>query len=728
MSGRAKKKRRMERKAIAGSSLTSAAEQQAAETIPAPAALGAISSRGPDWRSWLLAALLVTMTVLAYQQVWHAGYIWDDDKYVTENPLLSAPDGLQRIWFSRDSPSQYFPLVYTTFRLEHGIWGLNPAGYHWVNVLLHAGNALLVWRLLRRLAVPGAWLAAALFALHPVNVESVAWITERKNVLMGLFFLLTLLAFLRFDEEKSRRRWCYYAGALLLYALALFSKTTACTMPAALLLMLWCKRIPITAGRVASVAPFVILGLGMGLLTVWWERNIQGTQGELFAMGITERLLVASRAIWFYLSKLLWPAELAFSYPRWEISASDPRDYVPLLLLFGAAAAVYLARRFVGRGLETAAIYFVAMLSPMLGFIMLYTFRYTFVADHYQYLATVGPFAVAAALATAAAVRTSRRYALATRVFVAAALLGPLGFRTWQQCAIYHDEETLWRATIAVNPSSWMARNNLGIVELRRGAIDEAIAQFTAALEIDPAYAEAHYNLGNAFVRKGTVDQAIVHYQKALALNPKIAGAHLNLGRILMRGGRVSEAILHLRNAVVVAPQEAAAHEALGSALAGSNRPAEALEHLTTAATLAPSSVVVQNNLGNTLLDLGRAGEAVALFQKALQLEPGNAEANYNLANGLVALGRPEEALRHYRRAVELRPTYGAARNNHANTLVQLGRIEEAIVEYQGALAVRPDSSTTHKNLGLALQRAGRVDEAITHLQKARELESQTAR
>ena len=210
-----------------------------------------------------MGLLLVAATILAYQPAWHAGFIWDDDDYVTNNPLLTAPDGLKRIWFSLDSPSQYFPLVYTTFRLERALWGLNPSGYHWVNILLHAANALLVWRLLRRLNVPGAWLAAAIFALHPVNVESVAWITELKNVQSMFFCLLALLAWVEFVEERPCWRW--YGLALMFYALALFSKTTACTLPAALLLILWLKRKPINRPRLAQCSlPGVGRGDGIG--------------------------------------------------------------------------------------------------------------------------------------------------------------------------------------------------------------------------------------------------------------------------------------------------------------------------------------------------------------------------------------------------------------------------------------------------------------------------------
>src|SRR5438874_6576497 len=349
------------------------------------------------WRVYLYLLLLVVVTILAYRPAWNGGFLWDDDAYVTNNELLTAADGLRRIWFSFDSPSQYFPLVYTTFRFEHACWGLNPTGYHVVNILLHLANALLLWRLLERLRIPGACLAAAIFALHPVQVESVAWITERKNVLMGFFYLLTLLAWVKFVDERIKRpRFCYLL-ALLCYALALFSKTTACTLPAALLLILWLQKKPINATRLSQVVPFLIMGIGMGLLAVWWERYHQGTRGMLFALGPIERLLIASRAVWFYLSKLIWPSNLTFIYPKWNISPAHPLDYAWLLAGIGLCAVIHFVRRYVGRSVEVAAAFFVATLSPVLGFIMLYTFRYTFVADHYQYLACLRPIALASA-------------------------------------------------------------------------------------------------------------------------------------------------------------------------------------------------------------------------------------------------------------------------------------------------------------------------------------------
>ncbi|HMG06197.1 MAG TPA: tetratricopeptide repeat protein, partial [Chthoniobacterales bacterium] len=444
-----------------------------------------LAPRTLAWENWLWGLLLVAATILVYQQVWHAGYIWDDDVYVTENKLLTAPDGLRRIWFSLDSPSQYFPLVYTSFRLEHALWGLYPEGYHWVNILLHTANALLVWRLLVVLRLPGAWLAAAFFALHPVQVESVAWITERKNVLMGLFFLLTLLAWVKFVEGSAKERWKFYGLALVCYALALFSKTTACTLPAALLLVLWLKERRIDWRRLMEIVPFVALGLGMGLVTVWWERFHQGTQGELFQIGVAERFLVASRALWFYLGKLVWPANLVFSYPRWTISAGNPLDYTWLLATAAAVALVYLARRRFGRGPEVAALFFVATLSPVLGFIMLYTFRYSFVADHYQYLACIGPLAVAAAGITIAVDRLGEGKR-SLKGAVGGALLAALGLLSWRLTAMYKNSDTLWWTTIDKNPDSWMGHNNIAISLLNAGRVDEAVAHYEKALDLNP--------------------------------------------------------------------------------------------------------------------------------------------------------------------------------------------------------------------------------------------------
>jgi protein O-mannosyl-transferase len=602
-------------------------------------------------RAWILGLVLVLATAVAYQQAWHAGYVWDDDVYVTGNKLLTAPDGLKRIWFSLESPSQYFPLVYTTFRIERALWGLNPTGYHCVNILLHIVNALLIWRVLHVLRVPGAWLAAAIFALHPVQVESVAWITERKNVLMGFFFLLALLSWTRFVKGQAIRTWKFYALALVFYALALLSKTTACTLPAALLLILWWEKRPITWQRLIQVAPFVALGIGMGLVSIWWERYHQGAQGEIFGIGLLERVLIASRALWFYAGKLLWPANLTFSYPRWAISASNPLDYAWLLAAAALAAVIYLARRYVGRGPEVAVLFFVATLSPTLGVIMLYTFRFTFVADHYQYLACIGPLALAAAgMTTAFSLLEKRRWFL--QLVICSALLLSLGVLTWRQCEMYRDTETLWRWTTSRNPGSWMAYNNLGTALLKTGRVDEAISQFRKALEIQPGYAVAHNNLGNAFLRLGRTADSYAELEKALEFDPSNVEAHNNMGNTLVQMGRTDEAAAHYNKAVEIDPTYAQAHNNLGALFLQSGRLEDSVAHLQTALAINRDSADAHNNLANALLRMGRIDEALTHYNRALELGPADVNVRNNLAWLLATF--PEARIRNGPRAVQL--------------------------------------------------------------------------
>src|SRR5437763_3208851 len=438
---------------------------------PAHTGVGDLFSARPE-RLWLFTIILVAATILAYRPAWNGGFVWDDDAYVMKNPLLTAPDGLWRIWFSLESPSQYFPLTYTTFRVERSLWDLNPTGYHWISILLHATHALLLWWLLARLRVPAAWLAAGIFAWHPVQVESVAWITERKNVLMGFFFLLTLLAWTQFIDARERRSWRFYRLALVFYVLALSAKSTACTLPAALFLILWLQKKRIDWPRVLQLVPFVVLGLTMGLIAVWWERYHVGTRGPMFALGPLERLIVASHAAWFYLGKLVWPAKLTFMYPQWTITPSNPLAYIWLVAGIVLCVVIYFARRYVGRSVEVAAAFFVATLSPVLGFIMLYTFRYTFVAYHYQYLACIGPIA----LASAGVAMVANRFK-PIRPFVisgAVCLTLILALLTGRQAEMYGNIERLWRTTLARNPGCWMAHTNLGLVLIQQGKIDEA--------------------------------------------------------------------------------------------------------------------------------------------------------------------------------------------------------------------------------------------------------------
>jgi protein O-mannosyl-transferase len=662
-------------------------------------------------RIYSLALILCALTLVVYQPAWNGGFIWDDDYYIVNNELLTAPDGLRRIWFSLDSPSQYFPLVYTTFRVEHALWGLNPTGYHWVNLFLHVANALLVWRVLMRLKVPGAWLAGAIFALHPVQVESVAWITERKNVLMGFFFLLTLLAWIAFVDGRTKRPWYFYWLALILYALALAAKTTACTLPAALLLILWLKKDRIDKQRLAQVVPFLLLGVAMGLLTVWWERYHIGTQGPLFALGPVERILIASRALWFYVSKLTWPSNLIFIYPRWTISPTHPLDYVWLVAAAAVAAAIYFGRRHIGRSVEVAALFFVATLSPVIGFIMLYTFRYTFVADHYQYLACIGPIALASAgvASLAGTFKESRHFVFG----IVVCLVVTLAVLTWRQSAMYNDIEALWRTTLARNPNCWMAHNNLGIVLFQKGETDQAIAHYRQTLQMEPDFWHADYNLGSALLRKGEVDEAIVYCNRAVTIEPNDPDAQVALGNALVQKKRIDDAIPHYQKALTIRPYYFPAHYSLSHALLEKGEIDAAIFHCRAALSVQPENADARENLAVALDEKGQTADAIMQYEKALKISPGSVSAQNNLAWVLATCS--DASLRNGSKALELARQADQLSGGDnpvvlrslAAAYAEVGQFAKAVEVAQGALRLAVEQR--YRALGEALQ------EEMTH-------------
>ena len=343
-------------------------------------------------------------------------FLWDDDYYVSNNRLLESWGGLQQIWFDvigspRDYPlPQYYPMTHTSFWIEYRLWGLNPTGYHVTNVILHAASSLLIWLILRKLAVPGAWLAAAVFAVHPINVESVAWIAERKNVLSGFFFFASIYVYLRYagviapPEKPSEylslpaERERVYSLALVLFVFALLSKSVTATMPAVVLLIVWWKRGRFTMHEVLKLVPFFALGIAAALLTSYMERHRVGAAGADWDYGLVSRILIAGRAFWFYLSKLVVPYPLVFNYPRW-----DPHDTSWYLWIYPLAAVALLATLFalrnrIGRGPVTAMLYYAGTLFPAMGFVNVFPHRYSFVADHFAYLSVVGPIALAVAV------------------------------------------------------------------------------------------------------------------------------------------------------------------------------------------------------------------------------------------------------------------------------------------------------------------------------------------
>ena len=459
------------------------------------------SSRVPGW---LWGLLLVGAVIIAYQPVWHAGFIWDDDNFLFNNPLIKQANGLYQFWFTTKAPD-YFPLTSTTLWLEWRLWGTNPFGYHIVNVLLHALSAVLIWRVLARLKIPGAWLAAALFAVHPVNVESVAWITERKNTLAMLFYVTTFLFYLRFEDTN---RWRWYGIALGSFVLALLSKTAVAPLPIVLLGLAWWQRDKISSRDVRLVLPFFGVAVLMGLITIWFQSHNAIGSEVVRADSLWSRLAVAGCAVWFYLYKALLPVNLIFVYPKWQIDATNLLSYVPGLLVLALAAIFLRYRKGWGKAWLFGLGYFVVMLLPVLGFINIYFMQYSLVADHWQYFAIIGPIGLAAAGITWVAGRLGKKSVFLVPVFSVILLL-ILGVLTWRQTFNYSDAETLWKMTIARNPICWMAHDNLGNIFKEKGQIYEAVNQYQEAIRLNPDYAGAYYNRGIAYTKLGQYQLAI---------------------------------------------------------------------------------------------------------------------------------------------------------------------------------------------------------------------------
>jgi protein O-mannosyl-transferase len=529
-------------------------------TAPGPEPLGATAPS----LGWLLA--LVAVVVVAYSPALRGGFLWDDDAHVTR-PELRSLAGLLRIWTDVGATQQYYPLLHSAFWLEHQLWGNSVLGYHLVNVVLHAACAWLLLLGLRRLHVAGALFAAAFFALHPVHVESVAWISEQKNTLSLFLYLGALLRYLRFDEDRRTRDYALASG---LFLLGLLTKTVVATLPGALLVILWWRRSRLEPRRdVAPLVPWFAVGAAAGLVTAWFERRLLGAEGASFAFTISERCLLAGRVVWFYAGKLAWPTDLTFVYPRWDVSVPAwPYVLYALGAIVALGSALWARRR--SRTPLAAALFYIGSLFPVLGFVNVYPFVFSFVADHFQYLASLGPIAAAAG---GAGVLLQRQDGVRRRVGEAAgvALVVVLGALTWRQSHDYRDARTLYEQTLARNAGCYLCLNNLAAFSLAAGDTQAAAARYREVLQIKPDSVEALSNLGNLQLQSGAVQQAIESYESALRLAPNNVVTRTNLGIALLTAGRVAEARAQYESALRIMPDYEPARRSLE--LAGAATP-----------------------------------------------------------------------------------------------------------------------------------------------------------
>lgn len=603
------------------------------------------------WFGVILVAVLV-----AYGPALRGDFLWDDAGHVT-HPELHSLSGLFRIWFEPGVTQQYYPLLHSAFWLEHRLWGDAPAGYHLVNVLWHSVSACLLLVLLRRLALPGATLAGLIFALHPVCVESVAWISEQKNTLSTVFYLAAALAWLRYADDRRPGR---YAVATLWFVAALLTKTVTATLPAALLVVAWWRHGRLSLrSDVLPLLPWLVLGVAAGLGTAWFEAHAIGAQGDDFTIGPVERGLLAGRVVWFYLGKLIWPAGLTFFYPRWTIDAGAWWQWLfPLAILGALAAAAWWSRR--DRGPLAAALLFGGTLFPVLGFVNVYPFVFSYVADHFQYLASLGMIA----FLSAAGVRIFARLRAPgwSGPVAAVGLLLVLGGLTWRQSAHYRNVFTLYEATLARNPDSWVAHLNLGTALDEAGRPDEALPHLQRALELKPGFAETLNTLGNVLNRLGRPAEARPLLEQALQLQPRFAAARNALGVTLMALGQSNAGIASFEQALASNPELTPARVNLGWALANTGQVSVALEQLALARRQQPDFADAELKTGLTYVMIGRLSEALPHVRRAADLDPGNADTRHVLGVILLDLRRPAEAAGQFEAALELNPAHPGAR------------------------------------------------------------------
>ena len=579
-------------------------------------------------RNWLFGLILVVATTLAYQPAWNGKPIWDDEIHITQ-PALRSIHGLARIWTDPAAAPQYYPLLHTIFWSEYKLWDGWPLPYHLVTVLLHASLALLLFQILRRLNLPGAWLGAAIFALHPVHVESVAWLSEVKNTLSGAFAAAATLAYLKYDKD---RQLAAYFLAFALFVAGLMTKTAIVALPIVLLIVFWWKRGKLVWERdFKPLVPFFGVAIVAGIITVWVEQKFCVEHGETFDFSLVDRLLIAGRLFWFYLGKLFWPTDLTIIYPCWQISESVWWQYLFPIAALVLLVGLWIARRKF-RGPLAAMLCFAAMLFPVLGFFNLSYFMSCpppghqfaiFRADHFQYLADTAVITLIASGAGWLWARMQTRHRPLFSIGVVA-VLGLLSSLTWAQSRNYRDTESCFRDVISKNPNSATAHNNLGNALLRKGSTDEAIAHFEKTLEIEPNYQFGQYNLGAALVQKGDAAAAIPHLKSFLAGNPNHSKAYYSLATALAQRGQADQAIEYYERALKLEPDFPDAH----------------------------------TNLANLLLERGENEAALTHYRKAVELQPNNPGAHYNLGVGLARKDESDSAIAELRIALQLDPAY----------------------------------------------------------------------
>ena len=648
-------------------------------------------------------AIIILLAFIAYFPSINGGFIMDDDGLLTNNDIIRTPSGLYRFWCTTEA-MDYWPATNSTFWIEWRLWGMNATGYHFTNLILHIVEALLIWIILRKLAIPGAFLAALIFAVHPVNVESVAWIAQRKNLMAMLFFLLSILWYLKADmpttsngglreREKTFSSFIlhpssfhfWYWLSLLAFLIAMLSKGSVAVLPALLLGIIWWLRI-LTWRDLVRTAPFFIVAAILTSVNVWFQTH--GSGEVLRNAGFAARILGAGSMIWFYLYKAIFPVDLSFIYPLWDIPVNQFLCWLPLFAALAVTGILWAYRKSLSRPFLFAWGFFCVALLPTMGFTDVYFMKYSLVADRYQHIAIIGIIALASAGFTAwfQGAKGETRWAAAIVLIMA---IGSCSFLTRRQCGMYRDAITLYETTLKKNPHCSIVENNLGKALFDIGRLPEAMDHYRKAISLNPGYVEANYNLGNALVQTGRSQEAIEYFRQSIKLAPQLPMAHNNLAVALLNTGNPREAIGHCQEALRIMPNNIEAYNNLGNAYKAIGQYPQAIEQYEKALQLDSNHNDTYINLGATLVESGQPGKAIVCCNRALQLQPNCATTYFVLALAYASMRQPSQAFAASQKASRL------ARSQGQTDLVK--QIDNWLKSYSANLSTSPNTPPPEK-------------------------------
>lgn len=685
---------------------------------------------------WFLGAALLLITLAVYWPLVHAGYIWDDAGWVYRNPVMRHWNGLWLIWFKFDATIQYYPLTFTWFFAQYRFWGSDAMGYHIVSILMQGTAGIVLWRVLRRLGLRWGWLAAVIFAIHPVQTDTVGWVAEQKNLLSGVLYFAAILFYLRFIgfengdnkavEPVSFHRWPYYLIAIGFFILALLAKTAVCSLPVVLLVLIWWKRNRLTWRDLILTVPLFCIGLAMGLVTIYAERHQSGAHGHAFHFTLAQRTIIAGKDIWFYLGKLVWPHPLLEIYPRWQVAQRGGWEWFYPLSVMVALGTLGLLRHRIGRGPLAAALFFCVSLFPTLGFISFYTMVYTFVADHYQYIACIGPIVLLVEGLGQGYEQLSVRLRMKTTIVgpagttskigppmsfcvVASAAVVTLGILSHRQSEVYVPPEHVWQHVLKYDPSNWAAMDNLASYDFSIGAYSRALALYQRAEHTKGGNNYlVHQDMGDYdFQVLRNYSAAAAEYRQSLTLENHNLLVIRHLVDCYKRLGQWRRAMMDLQRGEALYPRSARLHFEIAGLLSGA----------------------------------GEYAPAVREYQEVVRLEPHNTMAQYDLAVTLDKLGHPKQALRHYHHAIQISPRFALAHFMYGQDLLKLQRPADAAAEFREALALgrshikmlilrggKPplavwlNQAIVHQALGYAMAAMGNPQAARKQRQRAKQI------